>query len=161
MYTPLFKLRIAFTTIKLSRIILPRLKPKINVFHKSNLVYKFNCPCSSVYIGETNRLLELRIFEHRREGPSHIYQHIQNCSLYKSSLTDSYRVQSKESQKRNHFKKHLTILEGNLHNTNARKTFEGLMITLNQPDLNKQVVHRSTTLVCTCLLPSENKQPGG
>ena len=90
LYTPLFKLRIAFTTIKLSRVILPRLKPKTNIFHKSNLVYQFNCPCSSVYIGETYRLLEHRIFEHRREEPSHIYQHLKNCSTYKSSLTDSY-----------------------------------------------------------------------
>ena len=48
-------------------------------------------------------------------------------------------------------KAHFKSMENNLTNYYSRTTYEGLMITLNQPILNKQVYHKSTKLVCTCL----------
>ena len=32
----------------------------------------------------------------------------------------------------------------------SRVTYEGFMITLHNPDLNKKVVHKSMTFVCEC-----------
>ena len=61
-YTPNFKLHIAFSTIKLASVILPRMKPVKNYYHSSNIVYQFTCPCNSTHIGETTKLLELRVF---------------------------------------------------------------------------------------------------
>ena len=165
-YTPNFRLDIAFTSVKLSRVIqyesliIRRLKPKIDVFHSANITYQFKCSCSSVYIGETSKLLELRIYQHRTDKNSHIFQHTEKCQPYKLSLTNTYGDQPNDSNCREHLKKFFTVVEGNLQNTNARKTFEGLMITLNQPDLNKQVLHRSTALVCSCLLPNQPENPG-
>ena len=39
-YTPNFRLNIAFSTIKLSSVILPRFKPAIKYSHTSNTVYQ-------------------------------------------------------------------------------------------------------------------------
>ena len=52
------------------------------------------------------------------------------------------------------------VVESNLQQYNARKTFEGLMITLERPDLNKQTLHRSTALVCKCVTDETTVQPG-
>ena len=109
----------------------------------------------STYIGETTKLLERRVFQHRRDKNSHICLHISNCEIYKSSLQTAYGDQPSESQQRSHLLSYFKVVESNLQQYNARKTFEGLMITLERPDLNKQVLHRSTALVCKCILPTE------
>jgi hypothetical protein len=44
-----------------------------------------------------------------------------------------------------------TILETNITDGFHRKIFEGLHITLHQPDLNKQVEHEKFNLICKCL----------
>ena len=64
-YTPNFRLSIAFTTIQLSSLKLPKLKPPKQDLLNSHTVYQFECPCSTTYIGETYRLLDTRILEHR------------------------------------------------------------------------------------------------
>jgi hypothetical protein len=46
----------------------------------------------------------------------------------------------------------LTILETSITNNFHRKVFEGLKITLQKPDFNKQVKHEKTNLICTCLV---------
>ena len=106
-------------------------------------------------------MLELRVFEHRRDKKSHVCLHILNCADYKLSLQTSYGDQPSLSQQRSHLLSHFKVVESNLQHYNARKTFEGLMITLNRPDLNKQVLHRSTALVCKCILPTETTLPPG
>ena len=131
------------------------MKPVKNYYHSSNIVYQFTCPCNSTYIGETTKLLELRVFQHRRDKNSHICLHISNCETYKLSLQTAYGDQPSNSQQRSHLLSHFKVVESNLQQYNARKTFEGLMITLERPDLNKQVLHRSTALVCKCILPTE------
>ena len=89
-YTPNFKLRIAFSTLKLSSIILPTLKPKKEKFFNSNLVYKFTCECTDTYIGETERLFLTRIYEHNRLNSSHIHKHITKCETYINALNTSF-----------------------------------------------------------------------
>ena len=54
---------------------------------------------------------------------------------------------------------HFEILETNLINTNHRKIFEGLLITLRNPVLNKQVAHACMTFLCTCLIPKSGVKP--
>jgi hypothetical protein len=90
--------------IKLSKVILPRLKPKTDYFYSANVVYKFDCPCLSAYIGETSKLLELRIFKHRTDKQSHILQHINHCEKFKKSLITSYGDQPNDSGCREHLK---------------------------------------------------------
>ena len=80
---------------------------------------------------------------------------------YKLSLQTSCGDQPSLSQQRSHLLSHFKVVENNLQHYNARKTLEGLMITLNRPDLNKQVLHRSTALVCKCILPTETTLPPG
>ena len=110
------------------------------------------------YIGETTRLLETRILEHRQLKASHICKHISQCESYKNSLTQLHSDNPSATEQRSYFKTLFTIMEKNLHNYYARTTFEGLMITLNKPELNKQVYHKSTSLICNCVLPSEVKR---
>ena len=152
-YTPRFRLNIAFSTIKLSSLVLPKLKPQRPTLLNTHLVYKFDCLCSSTYIGETCRLFETRIHEHRRDSSSKICKHIKNCQPYKDKLEELYGSNPSASQERVFIKTLFTIMEKNLHNYYARTTYEGLMITLEQPALNKQVYHRSTSLICNCVLP--------
>ena len=66
--TPFFKLHIVFSTLKLSSVIYPRLKPKTDYFNNSCTVYKYDCVevCPSNYIGESERLLHQRILELNR-----------------------------------------------------------------------------------------------
>ena len=157
-YTPNFRLNIAFTTLKLSSVILPMLKPQKISLYNSHTVYKFECPCSMTYIGETTRVLETRILEHRQLKASHICKHISSCDKYKNALTLLYGDNPSDTEKRTYIKTRFTILEKNLQNYYTRTIHEGLMITLQQPELNKQVHHRSTSLICNCVLPSKKQR---
>ena len=159
-YTPNFQLKVAFQTIQLSSIVLPRLKPQKQYLFNSNVVYKYHCPCSKTYIGETLKIVKSRILQHRTTKTSQICQHIDTCNAYKKDLTETHGESPEDSLKRDHFKGLFTIIERNLHNPYARKTFEGLMITLDKPELNKQVTHRKTALICNCILPTMKPQPG-
>ena len=91
-YTPNFKLNIAFSTIKLESIILPRLKPRREQFLTSNVVYKFQFDCNSSYIGHTKKYFEKRIYQHRTDSKSHIHSHksmtfVCDCANFKMENT--------------------------------------------------------------------------
>ena len=102
----------------------------------------------------------MRIFKHRTDCDSHIFKRINDCQPFKLNLEDTHGDHPSDSQKREHLQSFFTIIERNLHRTYARKTFEGLMITLEKPALNKQVYHRKTALICNCILYSVKSQPG-
>ena len=158
--TPFFKLHIVFTTLKLSSIILPRLKPKKDYFNNNDVIYQFDCECDSSYIGETHRLLHARILEHRTKKDSHVFQHISKCEKYKNTLYNKFDVDPDNLPSKNKFAamgrvfihNHFKILENNLTNPYHRKLYEGLLITLHQPDINKQVKHQKMTFICKCLI---------
>ena len=50
-----------------------------------------------------------------------------------------YNANRSRAQQRSYFTTLFTILEKNLHNYYERTTYEGLMITLEKQELNKQV----------------------
>ena len=85
-----------------SSFVLHKMKPKKTYFHNSNVIYKFQCPCSSTYIGETVKLLELRIFQHRTHRTSHVFKHITNFIPYKTSLENTFGNQPNDDEKREH-----------------------------------------------------------
>ena len=119
--------------------------------YNSNLVYKFQCECDSTYIGHTRKLLESRIHQHRTQKMSHVYKHIIKCQNYKTALNTIYNQGPTLANQREFLSNHFEILEKNLYNYYSRITHEGLMITLQTPDLNKQQKHRSMTLMCECV----------
>ena len=97
-------------------------------------------------------MLESRIFQHRTHKSSHIYKHISNCTQYQSALNIEYGSGPTLAQQRDFISTHFKILEKkNLYNYFARVTHEGLMITFQTPDLNRQQKHKSMSLVCECI----------
>ena len=103
-------------------------------------------------------MLEARIYQHRTQSLSHVYQHISNCNTYNEILKEKYGAAPNGNSQREFIKNHFTILEKNLYNYHARTTHEGLMITLLNPNLNQQVFHKSMTFVCECA-SSKTKEP--
>ena len=157
-YTPNFRLNIAFKTIKLSSVVTPALKPRTDLYYTSNLVYNFKCECPSSYVGHTKQYFEKRIYQHKNDTNSHVKKHISQCQIFKQSFFDNNGYEFGTAlprglcgnTEREYMKSHFTILEKNLHNYYTRTTHEGLMITLLNPDLNKQVYHKSMSFVCEC-----------
>ena len=124
------------------------MKPiKIN-FVQSNLIYKFKFDCTDQYIGETN--LHTRVLEHRTKSESHIYNHINHCETYQSNFFEQYRIHPQYANDtllhENNFQ-HFNIMERNHQNKKLRENFEGILITLEQPKINKQFEHKSTKLL--------------
>ena len=85
--TPEFRLNIIWKTVRLSQILSPKLKAQIVDHKKSNLVYRFLCPCSISYFGETCRRLRTRVQEHQqpKKGTA-VSKHIMTCDMYQSEL---------------------------------------------------------------------------
>ena len=97
--TPQFNVDICFSNVKLSRYYTPRLKCSIPMLEKSGVVYKFLCPCSKSYIGETKRVVRIRISEHYKiqtnQNPNDpknrkktVYQHINSCPVFQLKLSE-------------------------------------------------------------------------
>ena len=157
-YTPFFKLRFAFSTIRLSNIVNPYLKPRTDYFYNSNLVYQFECDCTKTYIGHTKQYLQKRIYQHKTDNKSHVNQHISHCPSFNQTFFDNNGYDFgtalprglNGNAEREYIQSHFSILEKNLHNYHSRTTHEGLLITLYNPDLNKQVFHKTMSFVCEC-----------
>ena len=61
--------------------VLSKLKSRISLLNKTNVVYKLDCEdCQEFYIGQTTRRLKKRIQEHKTKEFSSVYRH--------SSITD-------------------------------------------------------------------------
>ena len=158
-FTPQFKLRTSFSTIKLSSITSPRLKPKKTLMLTTACIYEFECPCQKTYIGETKRILWERIKEHRTDKKSHIFKHYKTCPVYNQKFFEKYNVDpdnAPDNILRDFIKDKFTVLEKNLNHTSFRKTFEGLLITLKKPELNIQKSHKCQTFLCTCVIPDDS-----
>ena len=61
-----------------------------------------------------------------------------------------------DKEKLNFFESHFTIIEKKLTHKNSRKIFEGMLICLNKPTLNKQKEHKILKFLCTCFLNKSN-----
>ena len=114
LFTPNFKLRTTFSTIKLESITSPRLKPKKPLLLTTHCIYEFECPCQKTYIGETKRILWERIKEHRTDKKSHIYEHYKNCPVYNAKFFEKYEVDpdnAPDNILRDFIKDKFTVLE--------------------------------------------------
>ena len=80
-----------------------------------------------------------------------------NVKNFKNSLHQNYGDNPSATDQRSYLKTLFTIMEKDLHNYYARTIYEGLMITLHQPELNKQVYHRTTSLICNCVIPTKRQ----
>ena len=156
-FCPEFSVNICFSTIKLKNILNPKLKSKIDLKNTCCSVYQFKCKCNEIYVGETKKLLEFRVFEHRRDVQSHVKMHIDNCAIYQNNLLSSLGPEPSLAQKRCFLLNHFSILEKNLTNSYIRKTAEANFINLLEPSLNKQVFHHKMTLICSCLSKNPDK----
>ena len=135
--TPLFRINFAYQSPKIRTFLLHNLKPKIPDLNKSGVVYKFTCDCNETYIGETVRVLGVRIREHNQKSrSSEVYAHTSQCTQYQESLPTN--VTSKQSSYYQHITDRFSILHNNLHNYHQRTISESLYINLNKPSLNKQ-----------------------
>ena len=135
--TPNFKISFAYTTPKLSQIILKQLKPQLNMFEKSALIYQFTCPCGESYVGETTRPLLTRIKEHNQPSRNTaIFNHTSQCTIYQNSLPKC--TTKKHSSYTFHFKSFFKVLATNLFNYTHRINTEAIFISLLAPSINEQ-----------------------
>ena len=154
-FTPNYKLNIIFSTIKLDNVIHPRLKPQKRYFQNCNLCYKYICECEATYIGETQQLLHSRVKSHRTSKQSALHQHIQTCSTYQQTFYNVLGVDQDngtDKEKLDFFEGHFTIIEKNLTHKNTRKIYEGMLICLENPTLNRQKEHKILKFLCICFL---------
>ena len=128
-YCKSVSIKIVFTSLKIQNFF--SAKDKVPDTLSSNVVYKFKCAsCTATYIGETSRHFKTGKIEHvRKDKMSHIYKHHhakEECfNSYNDSCFSILDTASTKFQLR---------LKG------------GMYIGWENPDLNKQVAHVSTTL---------------
>ena len=135
--TPDFKINFAFKSSKISSFLLTNIKPNLEDLERSAVVYRFNCPCGASYIGETVRILKLRINEHNQKSrPSEIHTHISQCQIYQDNLPK--HIDSKKTTYNFHLHSKFEILSKNQYNYHSRINTESILITLLEPTLNKQ-----------------------
>ena len=68
-------------TLRKLKTLMPSIKPPVEKFLRSKIVYKITCPgCQACYVGQTVRHLQSRFREHQRQGTA-ITQHIDNCNM--------------------------------------------------------------------------------
>ena len=99
------------------------------------------------YIGETCKIFKSRIFQHRTRKDSWVYRHTIDCEQFQESLFLSHGSEPSATERRLLYIEHFEFIRKNLFSKNELKTFEGLMITLEKLELNKQVKHRSAKLI--------------
>ena len=62
-------------------------KDRIPTKLKSNVIYKIVCPgCQNLYVGKTERCLQLRLNEHAEREDQPMYRHLIDCSDYHDYL---------------------------------------------------------------------------
>ena len=145
---PKFSVNMSFRSVKLTKFFSCRAKPRKNMFETTNCVYQFQCPCSSSYIGMSDRRLPVRIKEHHAPKGHGIYHHLIHCNLYKSTerkyLKDSkiqLNAKSKDDLKFEYFKSQFKIIQKNFGSYFERRNSEAFHIRVQKPDLNDQRDH--------------------
>ena len=153
--TPQFKLNFAWKPIKLSSVCTPKLKQPVPEMLKNGAIYEFTCAenCRQKYIGETKRLLKVRIAEHFQKSRSTaIYNHTDNCKHFKNNLAQELAKKpnatptEKFLTRQVHLQSHFRAIAYS-SNYSKRTTIEALMISIHEPELNEQVYHKKTFLV--------------
>ena len=119
-------------------------KQKIELKEQNNMVYKFLCPCHDFYIGQTKRLLKIRIEDHQRPSSgSHVCKHIENCSKYiheasQYAINCKNQYTSPKKAKFAFFMSRFSSIEKGFRNDQARRNCEAYHIRLKRPKINDQ-----------------------
>ena len=152
--TPNFRINLTWKTVKLSRVITPKLKRILPNLEKSGIVYKFDCDCSESYVGETKRSLKTRISEHSwKSKNTAVHQHTTTCPHFNNALSQKtfgeLPISKRQIQKikLDNLTEKFSIISANLSNYYKRTEFEGMYISIYKPKLNEQVFHRSVTII--------------
>ena len=123
--------RVVFTLRKM-KTVMPSLKQPVEMFLRSRLVYKIQCPhCNVCYVGKTSRHLQDRFGEHFRKGP--VKAHLAKCE---GQIT----------------REHVSILGTTTKSEIHLKTLEALWIREYKPYLNTQDTMKSRDLKLTIKL---------
>ena len=158
-YVPEFEVNIAYRTFKVQQLFSGSAKAPLQNFNCNNLVYKFQCPCSSTYIGETARQLKVRAREHQQQyrakkaKTAAIYDHIHSCETFLKNRNIFVRKKRKEADKRveekirfDFYIEHFSIIQKNFVSKYQRTKTEAFFIKVQKPDLNEQVSNLSFKL---------------
>ena len=122
---------------------------------RNGCIYEFTCAkqCGKKYIGETKRILKKRIAEHFQESrASAVCEHTKKCEHFQKSLSEklSEKPNSKPAEltkiRMDHQEDHFRSLAFNT-NYYKRTTIEALLISLDEPELNKQDDHKNIFLL--------------
>ena len=122
---------------------------------RNGCIYKFTCSqeCEINYIGESKRLLKIRVNEHSQASrKTAIYKHISTCEHFYNSLNlklaayPNAKQAEKDSIRTEHLQSHFKPMAFD-NNYFKRTTIEALMISLHEPKLNEQVLHKKTFLL--------------
>ena len=155
-YVPEFSVNICYRTFKVQQLYSGSAKAPQPTFYCTNLVYKFQCPCNSAYIGETGRELIVRAREHQQQSRSKgkpIYEHILTCHEFLTNRAKFIIKKRKEGDSRtvekiefDFFIEHFSIMQKNFVSKNQRTKTEAFLIKVHKPELNEQVEHLSFKL---------------
>ena len=151
--TPDFKINVTWKNIKIRSVVTPKLKKIKPHLEKSGIVYKFQCDCSEMYVGETKRAFKKRIAEHNwKSKQTAVYQHTSKCIFFNNALAQeigdtpiSERQKSKVRLEK--LTKQFSILAPNLSNYYDRTAYEGMFISIYKPKMNEQVFHKSVSII--------------
>ena len=132
---PDFSVNMSFRSVKLTKFFSCRAKPRKNIFETTNCVYQFQCPCSSSYVGMSDRQLSTRIKEHHAPKGIGIYHHLIHCNLYQSAEKKYLKnsklqldVKKKEELKFEYFKSQFKIIQKNFGSYFERRNSEAFHI---------------------------------
>ena len=111
-------------------------------------MYRFLCPCSISYFGETFRRLRTRVQEHQqpKKGTA-VSKHIMTCDMYQSELKKFAGDSPTPSQRINYCLSRFKPIATNLPYTDERKRFEAIAIKIFNPLLNKQVNRKAVSII--------------
>ena len=98
--------------------------------------HQFGREYKKIYFQETLLILEFHRYTNSEHNLSYFY--------------DTVGLQNNSNQRLHQIKEHFTVLQKNKNILLAHHTYEGLMITSQNRDLNKQVFHKSMTFVYDC-----------
>ena len=110
-----------------------------------NAVYRFECPCGAIYIGESE-CLKSRIIDHQqRSKQTAVFCHTDICETFQTRFQDEYE-QNNFKSRFDYLSKMFSVLHKNLA-YHKRVQMEALEIRLNNPPLNKQIQHQQVFII--------------
>jgi predicted GIY-YIG superfamily endonuclease len=107
---PAVKLTAAFQSPRRVKDLFPFKDGIKDNLKKSCVVYRLTCSCGSSYIGETDRILSIRVKEHRKKGESACRKHLDENPNHRIAWDDVEVIDSASTRSRLRIKETLHIL---------------------------------------------------